>query len=130
MVVLKADTVLLVRRGTAPRRDEWSLPGGAQELGETLREAAAREVREETGLEVTPTTLLDAVDSIARDEGGRVQYHYTLVDFAAEWQAGEPAPGGDAAATRWVALGDLNQYKLWDETLRVIRLAISRRDGD
>ncbi len=130
MVVLKGDTVLLVRRGTAPRQGEWSLPGGAQELGETLREAASREVREETGLEVTPSTLLDAVDAITRDAGGRVQYHYTLVDFAAEWQAGEPVPGGDAVETRWVALDDLNHTKLWDETLRVIRLAILRRDGD
>ncbi len=126
VVVCKGDQVLLVRRAKAPRRGQWSLPGGAQKLGETVRQAAIREVREETGLEVALTKLLDAVDSINRDEAGCVQYHYTLVDFAAEWRAGEPTPGGDAAEARWVARGDLDRYELWEETVRVIGLSAER----
>ncbi len=126
VVVCKGDQVLLVRRAKAPRRGQWSLPGGAQKLGETVRQAAIREVREETGLEVALTKLLDAVDSISRDEAGRVQYHYTLVDFAAEWRAGEPTPGGDAAEARWVARGDLDRYELWEETVRIIGLSAER----
>ncbi len=126
VVVCKGDQVLLVRRAKAPRRGQWSLPGGAQKLGETVRQAAIREVREETGLEVALTTLLDAVDSISRDAAGRVHYHYTLVDFAAEWRAGEPTAGGDAAEVRWVARGDLDRYELWEETVRVIGLSAER----
>lgn len=126
VVVCKGDQVLLVRRAKAPRRGQWSLPGGAQKLGETVRQAAIREVREETGLEVALTTLLDAVDSISRDAAGRVHYHYTLVDFAAEWRAGEPTAGGDAAEARWVARGDLDRYELWEETVRVIGLSAER----
>ncbi len=126
VVVCKGDQVLLVRRAKAPRRGQWSLPGGAQKLGETVRQAAIREVREETGLEVALTTLLDAVDSISRDAAGRVHYHYTLVDFAAEWRAGEPTAGGDAAEACWVARGDLDRYELWEETVRVIGLSAER----
>ncbi len=126
VVVCKGDQVLLVRRAKAPRRGQWSLPGGAQKLGETVRQAAIREVREETGLEVALTTLLDAVDSISRDAAGRVHYHYTLVDFAAEWRAGEPTGRGDAAEARWVARGDLDRYELWEETVRVIGLSAER----
>lgn len=126
VVVWRDDEVLLIRRAKPPRQGQWSLPGGAQKLGETVRQAAIREVREETGLEVALTRLLDAVDSISHDEAGRVQYHYTLVDFAAEWRAGEPTPGGDAAEARWVARGDLNRYELWEETVRVIGLSAER----
>jgi len=120
-VVWRGEQVLLVRRGKAPRRGEWSLPGGAQELGETLIDAALREVREETGLEVRIVGLIDAVDSIATDADGRVSAHYSLVDFAARWVGGEARPGDDAEAVRWVELDELEGLGLWPETVRVIR---------
>ena len=123
VVVFKDDRVLLVRRGKPPRRGQWSLPGGRQRLGETVRAAAAREVAEEAGLTIEVTALLDVVDSMTRDEDGSLAYHYTLVDFLAEWRAGAAAAGGDATEVAWADPDDLAPYDLWDETLRVIALA-------
>jgi ADP-ribose pyrophosphatase YjhB (NUDIX family) len=123
VVVLRGDEVLLIQRGKPPKAGDWSIPGGAQHLGETVAEAALREVREETGLEVRLGEHLAVVDSIQRDADGGVAFHYTLVDFAAYWVAGEPVAGDDAAAVSWARIDELDRYGLWDETVRVIRLA-------
>lgn len=120
VVCLRGDAVLLIRRGKPPREGAWSLPGGRQKLGETVRDCAARELAEETGIEAEIGGLVDVVDSLTRDGDNRVQYHYTLVDFAARWRRGEPRPGGDAADARWFAPGELAALGLWSETMRVI----------
>lgn len=127
VVIWRDGRVLLVRRAKPPRQGEWSLPGGAQELGETVFEAARREVREETGLEVEITGLITVVDAIRRDQAGAVAYHYTLVDVAAEWRAGEAQALDDAAEVVWAAPDALEKFDLWSETLRVIRLAAEPR---
>jgi 8-oxo-dGTP diphosphatase len=123
VAVLRPDAVLLARRGRAPALGQWSLPGGAQRLGETAEEAARRELMEETGLSVGALHLVANVDSIHRDEDGRVQYHYTILDFAAAWQGGEPRAQGDVTDARFVAFADLDGLGLWSEALRVIGLA-------
>ncbi len=122
-VVWRADRVLLARRARPPRKGEWSLPGGAQKVGETVFEAARREVMEETGIAIEILGLADVVDSIHRDDEGRFLYHYTLIDLVAEWRSGEAVAGGDAAEVAWFGLEDLADLGLWSETLRVIRLA-------
>lgn len=114
--------VLLIRRGKPPRQGEWSIPGGRQEWGETVRETAVREIAEETGVCVSNLRLLDVVDGISRAEG-MVTGHWTLVDFAATWIAGDPRPGDDATEAKWVALTDLPAYGLWSETQRIIAAA-------
>jgi 8-oxo-dGTP diphosphatase len=126
-VIWREDRVLLIRRGKPPRENEWSLPGGRQELGETVAEAARREAREETGLEITVRDVVAVVDLIERDADGRVQFHYTLIDVLAEWQSGEAVAADDAAEAAWVTLDELPRYNLWSETERVIRLADERR---
>jgi ADP-ribose pyrophosphatase YjhB (NUDIX family) len=128
VVAVKDGRVLLIRRGKPPREGRWSLPGGRQRLGETVRETARRELREETGVEVAVTALLDVVDSITRDDDGAIAYHYTLVDFLAEWRDGEARAGGDAAEAVWADPEDLAPYELWDETLRVIGLGLAQRE--
>lgn len=117
--------VLLVRRGTPPNIGRWSLPGGAQELGETAEQAARRELAEETGLTAGPLVLAANVDSITRDAEGRVQFHYTILDFAGWWQDGTPRAGGDVTDAVFAPLDDLGGYDLWSEAHRVI--AVARR---
>ena len=129
VVVWRGDEVLLVRRGRAPRKGDWSIPGGLQELGETVSETALREVREETGVTARLIEQLGVVDSVRRDDSGRVEYHYTLIEFAAEWVSGEPVPNDDVDRAQWVPFDDLDRYALWDETRRIIALSRERRRG-
>jgi ADP-ribose pyrophosphatase YjhB (NUDIX family) len=126
-VVWRGDRLLLIRRGRPPRLGQWSLPGGGQQLGETLSEAVAREVREETSLELASVRLITTVDLIERDQEGRVQFHYTLIDFTAEAEAGEPIAGDDAVDIAWFRPDQLEGLGLWTETLRIIGLAASLR---
>ncbi|CAK0744163.1 8-oxo-dGTP diphosphatase [Azospirillaceae bacterium] len=121
------DQVLLIRRGQPPGERQWGLPGGAQALGETLFDAAEREVREETGLEVRPIEVVTALDGISRDEEARVRFHYTLVVVAAESHGGEPVAADDALDARWASLDDVGAFVTWDETLRVVMLAAEQR---
>ena len=127
VIVFRDDEVLLIRRGKPPNKGALSLPGGGQHLGETVRQAAAREVMEETGLTVEVTHLVDVVDAIRGDTTGRIKFHYTLVDFAAEWRAGEAAAASDAEEAFWVPLEDIGALGLWSETERVIRKALALR---
>lgn len=128
VVVWRDGKVLLIRRGKSPMRGRWSLPGGRQELGETVREAAVREVREETGVEIHLGALLDVVDTMRRDEGGAVTLQYTLVDFDADWTAGEAVAASDAEHAEWADPDDLAPYHLWSETLRIIALSREWRE--
>lgn len=122
VICLRGDEVLLIRRGQPPRLGEWSLPGGRVEPGETLRQAARRELTEETGVTAELGPLIDVVDGIF-PESGR---HYVLIDFAAHWQSGEPVAGDDAADARFWPLETIETHVAWAETVRVIRLAAAR----
>ena len=122
-VVLRGPEVLLVRRGRPPSAGEWAIPGGAQRVGETAQDAARRELLEETGLRVGPMVLAGNVDSIHRDADGRVQFHYTILDFAAAWEGGEPQGGGDVTDARFFDPADLPALGLWSEAHRIIGLA-------
>ena len=121
----EAERVLLARRGKAPRIGSWSLPGGAQHLGERAEAAARRELLEETGLEVGPLTLAAVVDAITTDDQG-VRYHYTIIDYCARWSAGEARPGDDVAAVAWALVEELPSYDLTPDVLRVIAEARGR----
>lgn len=120
-MLFRGSEVLLVRRTKPPRVGSWSIPGGAQELGETVAEAARRELFEETGLTAAgDLVLIDVVDSIARASDGRIAHHYTLIDFAGHAAAGTARAGGDSAEVAWVRLSDLAGLGIWPPTLAVI----------
>ena len=118
--------VLLVKRGAPPLLGEWSIPGGAVELGETLRAAAEREAHEETGLIVQAGEVLEVFDRIIPGDGGRPQYHYVLVDFLCSVGGGELNAGGDAAQVAWAKESELVKYKLEVPAMQVIKKAFSK----
>jgi 8-oxo-dGTP diphosphatase len=126
-VIINQDRAVLVRRGREPLAGEWSVPGGAVELGETLRSAAEREALEETGLRVKAGEVLDVFDSIwSPDEPqGRPQYHYVLIDFLCELISGELQAGSDAAEVRWITKEELRTMPLRESIAQVIQKGFS-----
>jgi 8-oxo-dGTP diphosphatase len=140
-VVLDRKRVLLVRRGQEPLKGEWSIPGGALELGETLEAGVRREVEEETGLEVSVVAIVEVLDKIVfapesseadsldeRPGVGRVKYHYVLVDFLCMPIGGTLRAGSDAMDVRWIAHEELNShgvYRVAPATVAVIEKAFT-----
>lgn len=121
VVCIKSGQVLLIRRGTPPMTGEWSLPGGRIEPGERAREAALRELKEETGVDAEIKGLIDLVDAIVENRAGTlVTRHYLLCDFLAIWTSGEPVAGDDAAEARFFPLSQIAGLGLWSETERII----------
>jgi ADP-ribose pyrophosphatase YjhB (NUDIX family) len=116
--------VLIVRRANPPLQGEWSIPGGALDLGEKLRDGVAREVREETGLEVEVGPVLDVFDSIFPDAEGRTQYHYVLVDYLCRPLSGTAIAASDATELRWAKPDDLPALGMKQVTIEVIQKAL------
>ena len=121
VVCLRGEEVLLIRRGTPPKQGEWSIPGGRIEPGEPARDAALRELKEETDVEAELIGLIDVVDAIFQNRAGEsITRHYVLVDFVARWRGGEPVAGDDAAEARFFHQSELDSLELWVETRRII----------
>jgi len=106
-VVFRDDCVLLVRRGKAPARGQWAIPGGSVNLGETLQQAAEREIFEETGILINAGEPSFVFDVVERDDAGGIRYHYVIVDLDATYQSGGVRAGDDALEARWVAAREL-----------------------
>jgi ADP-ribose pyrophosphatase len=118
-VVLHQGRVLLVRRGKPPRQGKWAVPGGKVEAGETLRQAAEREVREETGIEVRAGEVVHVFELIDRD-GDTLRFHYVIIDLMAEYLGGEPRAADDASDARWFGAEELGDHDVDRETLHLL----------
>jgi 8-oxo-dGTP diphosphatase len=128
-VVVRGDRVLVVRRANPPMPGRWGFPGGVLELGETVAQGAMRELAEETGVEAEAGGPLTVIDTIDRDEEGRVRYHYTLVAMIGHWQSGEGVAGDDADEVAWLTRAEIIEQNLPSAPalLPLIDLAIARR---
>ena len=129
VVLLDGDRVLLIRRGRPPNAGLWSVPGGGVDVGESMREAAARELREETGLEATLGPMVEILERIVHDDDGRVRYHYLIVDFLGTAPRGTLVATDDAADARFVPFADLHTLPLTDNLAPVLERARAIRDG-
>ena len=127
VIVFRDKDVLLVKRKKDPNKGFWSIPGGKQILGETLVEAAQRELVEETGVRVDSLLLVDVADAIISDAEGKIKYHYTLVDYMGHWYSGNSRAGDDAQEVRWVDMNELRSYSLLEKTMNIIHKAYAMK---
>lgn len=125
-VIVRDRRVVIVQRSNEPLKGQWSIPGGALEVGETLRQCAAREALEETGLRVEAIDVLDVFDSIYSDPDGRTRYHYVLIDFFCRVAGGELHSGGDAAQACWITREEMANFAITETAQKVIRKALEK----
>jgi 8-oxo-dGTP diphosphatase len=128
-LIIEGDRILLVERGREPLKGWWSLPGGVVEVGERLEDAARREVREETGLEVEVVCLLEVFERIMRDAAGQPEYHWVLMDYLCRPTGGELGAADDASRVQWVTEPELRDLKITEGTPAVIAKAFSHVRG-
>ena len=126
-IILKRDRILMAQRGKEPLKGWWSLPGGALEIGESLKDAVCREVREETGLEIRPLGVVEIFERIMRDAAGVPEYHYVLIDYMCRATGGTLRPGDDVCSVEWTARKDLPKLQITEGTLGVIEKAFRLR---
>jgi 8-oxo-dGTP diphosphatase len=131
-VIIEDGRALLIRRGSEPLRGEWSIPGGTLELGESIQEGVARELCEETGLDVRVLELIEVFDRIFGDEtakpsepGRRPRFHFVIVDYLCERIGGEARAGSDVTDVAFVSEDELAQYHLTETATRVLRKAFA-----
>ncbi len=126
-VIIDNGKILLVKRAQPPGENLWSIPGGVVKLGEKLKEALKREVKEETGLEIEVKDLVDVFEVIEKDKDGRIRFHYVIVDYECRVIGGELKAASDALNAKWFSKGDLPKIK----TTRTTRLLIHKmlREG-
>lgn len=122
-VVMYENCALLVKRANAPSQGRWAVPGGKIRLGETLQEAAQREVFEETGIIVKAMEPLLTFDLIERSKDGKILFHYVIVDLNAVYISGELTPGDDALKAVWAQANDLERYNLSAATIKLFKFA-------
>ena len=131
-VIIENGRTLLIRRGSEPLRGHWSIPGGTLELGESLQQGVARELLEETGLQVRVLEMIEAFDRIYVDqeEGGggsqeRPRFHYVIIDYLCERVTGEAHAGSDVTDLVYATEDELHLYQLTETATRILRKAFA-----
>jgi ADP-ribose pyrophosphatase len=120
-VVFKDNRVLLVRRGQPPAQEQWAIPGGKVGLGETMQEAAEREILEETGIIIRARHPIYTFDLLEKASNGNIRFHYVIVDLIADYVAGDIRAGDDAREARWVGPDDIQQLAVNSKTVSLLR---------
>jgi 8-oxo-dGTP diphosphatase len=120
-IVIRDKKVLLVRRGVAPNKDLWAIPGGMLKVGETLQAGAEREILEETGVTIRAGDPVCTFDFFERDGDNRVKYHYVIVDMMADYICGEPQGADDALDARWLSADELRELPVTKNTIKLLK---------
>lgn len=120
-VVIRDGRVLLVKRSNAPQKGKWAIPGGSVELGETLQEAAEREVKEETGVTIKANEPVFTFDLIERDSAGKFLFHYVIIDLLADYVDGEPCPADDVSDAAWFSPEELRSLAISGTTWKLLK---------
>ncbi|MGH7036080.1 MAG: NUDIX hydrolase [Stellaceae bacterium] len=123
----RGEKLLLAQRAKGPSTavGRWGFPGGMHEVGESILAAAARELKEETGIEAEPKRVIDAFDVIGKDADGRIRAHFVLICVVLDWKVGEGAPIEDASAVGWYTPEEaLQKLELLPDTLRLMKAAL------
>ena len=124
--IVRDGKILVVRRARAPAHGLYTLPGGVVEVGETLVEAVAREVLEETGMTVEPVALAGFREAVARDAQDRVERHFVILCFAARWRAGEPVLNEELDEARWLDPAELAGLETTAGLAEIVAAAFDR----
>jgi 8-oxo-dGTP diphosphatase len=131
-VIIDQGRTLLIRRGSEPLLGEWSIPGGTLELGESLQEGVARELLEETGVEVRVLDLIEVFDRIYLGDGssrvevtGKPRFHFVIVDFLCERLSGEPRAGSDVTDVAFAREDELQRFHLTETATRILKKAFA-----
>jgi 8-oxo-dGTP diphosphatase len=124
--IIRDGKVLVVRRARKPALNLYTLPGGVVEVGETLHEAVAREIREETALEIAPLALAGHREAIARDAQGRVERHFVILCFAARWLSGEPVLNDELDDARWLDPAELAELRTTEGLAEIVAAAVAQ----
>jgi ADP-ribose pyrophosphatase YjhB (NUDIX family) len=124
--IVRDGKVLVVRRARNPALSLYTLPGGVVETGETLLQAVAREVREETALTIDPVGLAGHREAIVRDGQGRVERHFVILCFAARWLAGQPVLNEELDDARWLDPAELSDLRTTEGLAEIVAAAIER----
>lgn len=120
-VVINEEKVLLVKRRYPPQKGKWAIPGGLVKLGETLQEAAEREILEETGLIIKAKEPVHTFDLIERDPDEKILFHYVIVDLLAEYIEGEIHPADDVSDAGWVNHREAEKLDITETTKYLLR---------
>ncbi len=129
VAVFRDGRALVAARAKPPLRGLFSLPGGLVEAGETLAEAALRELREEVGVEAAMVGFVDHVEVIERDADERVRLHFVICAHAARWVSGEPTTGDEALEVRWVSPDEIPGLPTTPGLPALLEKAFARMEG-
>jgi 8-oxo-dGTP diphosphatase len=135
-VVIEDGRTILIRRGSEPLLGHWSIPGGALELGESLQQGVARELLEETGLQVRVLDLIEVFDRVYWDENAKCsdaaqtpKFHFVIVDYLCERISGQARAGSDVTAVAYATEDELEKYQLTETATRIVKKAFAMQRG-